>query len=178
MAEMGLIEEGCAPELPKYGTNKFTKADYDGSRMPIIRDHVAEARFHCENGVEQLKHEQFREAARDRHADMTFFGQRPESSRTGIPLDKPLGLKQGSEQEKPQKKEFRVFRAKNCGYRRQAREVHAYMKKSPYFKIGHSDVADIPHLLPQRCSQHLSTLKEVLGQKEFWENYIDATYPD
>ncbi len=71
-----------------------------------------------------------------------------------------------------------VALADECGYRRQAKEVHAYMKKSPYYKIGHSDVTDIYGLIPQRCSQHLSTLKEMLEQKEVWENYIDATYPE
>ncbi len=71
-----------------------------------------------------------------------------------------------------------VALVENCGYYRQAKEVHAYMKMSPYYKKGHSDVTDTYGLLPQRCSQHLSTLKEVLEQKEVWENYIDATYPD
>ncbi len=65
-----------------------------------------------------------------------------------------------------------------CGYRRQANKVHAYMKRSPYYKRGRSDVNNILNLLAERCGQRLSNLQNVLGFKEDWENYIDATYPE
>ncbi len=32
-------------------------------------------------------------------------------------------------------------------------------------------------IIARNCGQHLSTLKEVLGRKEEWENYLDAAYP-
>ncbi len=71
-----------------------------------------------------------------------------------------------------------VALADECGYRRQANEVHAYMKRSPYYKKGRSDIVNIPYLVAERCGQRLSNLQNVLGFKEDWENYIDATYPE
>ncbi len=32
-------------------------------------------------------------------------------------------------------------------------------------------------LIASNCGQHLSTLQEVLGRKEEWENYLAAAYP-
>ena len=94
-----ILDRHSGPDSAQHGTNKFTKRDYDGSRTPIIPDYISKARWFCEQGVEHLKHEQFREAARDPAAAVTFFGQRPEWSRTGVPLDKPLDLKRDSEQQ-------------------------------------------------------------------------------
>ena len=71
-----------------------------------------------------------------------------------------------------------VALADECGYRRKANEVHAYMKRSPYYKKGLSDIVNTPNLLAERCGQRLSNLQNVLGFKEDWENYIDATYPE
>ena len=66
-----------------------------------------------------------------------------------------------------------------CGYYRKAAEVRAFMKKSPYFRRGYSEIADYADkIIADKCGRRLSTLKEVLGRKEEWENYLSATYSD
>ena len=65
-----------------------------------------------------------------------------------------------------------------CGHYGKVTEVRAFMNKSPYFRRGHSDIADWEDkLVSERCGERLSTLKEVLGRKEEWEHYLDVTYP-
>ena len=66
-----------------------------------------------------------------------------------------------------------------CGYYSKAVEVRAFMKKSPYFRRGYSEISDYADkIIADKCGGRLSTLKEILGQKEEWEDYLSATYPD
>ena len=66
-----------------------------------------------------------------------------------------------------------------CGHYGKVTEVRAFMKRSPYFRRGHSDVADWEDkLVAQRCGKHLSNLQKILGQKKAWEYYLGVTYPD
>ena len=68
--------------------------------------------------------------------------------------------------------------AVNCGYRGKTTEVRNFMKKSPYYHKGYSDVANTANLLAENCEQHLSNLQKAVGLKEDLENYMDTTYPD
>ena len=65
-----------------------------------------------------------------------------------------------------------------CGIFGRANEVYAFMKRSPYFKKGYKDVVNFGPWSMEGCGRHGSNLQIVLGQKEEWENYMDATYPD
>ena len=74
---------------------------------------------------------------------------------------------------------FHTAMAEVCGYYGKAAEVRVIMKKSPYFMKGYKIIADIADkITPGKCGQRLSTLKEMLGQKEDWKYYLGATYPD
>ena len=66
-----------------------------------------------------------------------------------------------------------------CGYYGKAAEVRAFMKKSPYFRKGYSEIADYADkIIADRCGGRLSDIKEILGQKEEWENYLGGMYPE
>ena len=66
-----------------------------------------------------------------------------------------------------------------CGYYSKAVEVRAFMKKSPYFRRGYSEISDYADkIIANKCGRRLSSLEEVLGRKEEWENYLGATYSD
>lgn len=73
---------------------------------------------------------------------------------------------------------FHTAMASHCGYYGKATEVRGIMKKSPYFLKGYLLIEDMDDIIASNCGQRLSTLKKVLGQKEAWENYLSATYPD
>ncbi len=65
-----------------------------------------------------------------------------------------------------------------CGNYGKVAKVRGIMKKSPYFMKGYFIINEIEDKIAVRnCGQHLSTLQEVLGRKEEWENYLDVTYP-
>lgn len=65
-----------------------------------------------------------------------------------------------------------------CGIYGKANKVYAFMKKSSYFKKGYTDVVNFGPWVIRGCGSHDSNLQKILGQKEEWENYLGATYPD
>ena len=65
-----------------------------------------------------------------------------------------------------------------CGNYAKVAKVRGIMKKSPFLMKGYFIINEIEDKIAVRnCGQHLSTLQEVLGRKEEWENYLDAAYP-
>lgn len=83
----------------------------------IVIDHIRVARDSCERAgkalEKTLERTVFKNVARDPAKAMTFFGQRPDWSRVGVPLNKPLKLKPEKTiktvDKEPKKRKFSAF---------------------------------------------------------------------
>ena len=67
--------------------------------------------------------------------------------------------------------------AELCGYYGKVSKVEAFMKRSIYFTRGYNDVMNFFDFA-KNCSQYVTPLETVLGEKEEWEYYLGVTYPD
>ena len=61
-----------------------------------------------------------------------------------------------------------------CDYHSKASEVTSFMKLSPYFRKGVSQYAKYD--MSTSCGGFDENLKNILGQKERWEQYLESTY--
>ncbi len=73
---------------------------------------------------------------------------------------------------------FHTAMAGICGNYGKVAKVRGIMKKSPSFMKGYFVINEIEDKISVRnCGKYLATLQDVLGQKEFWINHLDAAYP-
>ncbi len=64
---------------------------------------------------------------------------------------------------------------KMCGSYDKAREIATFMKKSPHYRGGQSAVMAFDRV---GCGDVPKYLDDVLGQKDFWQLYMNVTYPE
>ena len=65
--------------------------------------------------------------------------------------------------------------ARKCGSDDKAHEIATFMKKSPYFRRGQSGIMQFDRV--RGCGEVPKYLDDILGEKDFWQEYINITYP-
>ena len=62
-----------------------------------------------------------------------------------------------------------------CGYGSKSTQISSFMKKSPYFRKGETKMSKFD--MGSRCTSSNEVLNQILGQKEQWNQYLNASYP-
>ena len=66
--------------------------------------------------------------------------------------------------------------AEICSYSSKASKIIRFMKKSPHFQSGYKETRKIDTV--RGCPKITKYLDDILGEKENWEKYLNATYPE
>ena len=61
-----------------------------------------------------------------------------------------------------------------CGYRSKSSQISSFMKKSPYFRKGETEMLKFD--AGAGCTSSNERLNELLRDKDQWERYLDDTY--
>lgn len=66
--------------------------------------------------------------------------------------------------------------ARHCGSYNKAHEIRTFMKRSPYYERGLGSIMAFDSV--GGCGKVPKYLEDILGKKEFWQGYINVTYPE